>query len=363
MKKRVLLINFGGPRNPAEIEKFLWDVLSDPFVFDVPLPEFFRLKLAKFITKRRTPEVAKSYLKMGFGGGSPLVPETEKQAKTLETLLKSKTGEDWSVDIAMTAGYPNLRDMEKSRLIPSQDNILLPLFPHFSRSTVLSVVNIIEQIIGTDPRKEPGWIGPFYKEPSYLQAATQLILDYFYGKLVKNFIQLNRKEPIEDWQNLTLVYSAHGIPMRLIKKGDTYVQELEDCRAKITTNLRKAGFMGRDYLSFQSRVGKGKWTEPNTIDMLKQLGNEGVKRVAIIPISFVSDHLETLFEIGEELKEIAHKNGIIEYYRVPASGIYPMFIETLAKLVMAVPFDYAQGTHDYDKRKHNSDIERSRNVP
>lgn len=334
MEKHVLLINFGGPRNPDEIEKFLWDVLSDPFIFDLPLPEFFRLKLAKFISKRRAPEVAKSYLEMGFGGGSPLVPETEKQAKALEKLLNEKTKDNWSVGIGMTAAYPNLRDMEKSKLIPSENNILLPLFPHFSRSTTLSAANIIEQMTGINPIDKIGWIGPFYSTPLYLESSSQLILDYFQGKLGEGFIKLDTKQAIEDWENLTLVYSAHGIPMRLVKKGDTYVRELEDCKSKITEKLRGAGFQGKDFLSFQSRVGKGKWTEPNTIDMLKKLGKEGHKRIAVVPISFVSDHLETLIEIGEELKEVALENGVTEYYRIPAPGIYPMFIETLFRLVI-----------------------------
>jgi len=354
---KVTLINLGGPRKTEEIEQFLLDLFCDPLVFDLPIPEFLRIRLARFIAKKRAPKVAHTYASMGFGGGSPLVEETEKQAKALEKVLQNKTNKNWKVQIAMACGYPHLRELPKEDLIPSKDNIILPLFPHFSRSTTMSIAKLIESLTGQCPanlrqgscgehcgtRKKgqicplnkTGFIAPFHTHPKFLEASRNLILDYFKGKLKSDeFLHLDTKSEIPDWENLTLLYSAHGIPIRLIEKGDIYRKEIEENVKNLNELLYKSGFKGKTFLSFQSRVGPSKWTEPNTINMLEQLGKEGHTRIAVFPISFVSDHLETLEEIGVQLKEIAIHNGVKDYYRIPAHGIYPEFIEALATLVL-----------------------------
>ena len=354
---KVTLINLGGPRKTEEIEQFLLDLFCDPLVFDLPIPEFLRIRLARFIAKKRAPKVAHTYASMGFGGGSPLVEETEKQAKALEKTLQTKTGKNWKVQIAMACGYPHLRELPKEDLIASKDNIILPLFPHFSRSTTMSIAKLIESLTGQCPanRQEgscgehcgtkkkgqicplnkTGFIAPFHTHPKFLEASRNLILDYFKGKLKSDeFLHLDTKSEIPDWENLTLLYSAHGIPIRLIEKGDIYRKEIEENVKNLNELLYKSGFKGKTFLSFQSRVGPSKWTEPNTINMLEQLGKEGHTRIAVFPISFVSDHLETLEEIGDQLKEIAILNGVKDYYRIPAHGIYPEFIEALATLVL-----------------------------
>ena len=354
---KVTLINLGGPRKTEEIEKFLLDLFCDPLVFDLPLPEFLRIRLARFIARKRAPKVAHTYASMGFGGGSPLVEETEKQAASLSKKLKEKTGKDWKVQVAMACGYPNLKDLPKEDLIPSADNIILPLFPHFSRSTTMSIAKIIESQtnqcpanlqIGSCgnhcgskagsicPLNRKGFIAPFHSHPKFLEATRNLILDYFKGKLkAEDFLHLDTKTGIKDWEEITILYSAHGIPMRLIQKGDIYRKEIEENVKNLNQLLLQSGFKGKSFLSFQSRVGPSKWTEPNTIDMLQKLGKDGYKRIAVFPISFVSDHLETLEEIGVQLKEIANANGIEEYYRIPAHGVYPDFINSLAELVLS----------------------------
>ncbi|MBP7280196.1 MAG: ferrochelatase [Leptospiraceae bacterium] len=354
---KVTLINLGGPRKTEEIEQFLLDLFCDPLVFDLPIPEFLRIRLARFIAKKRAPKVAHTYASMGFGGGSPLVGETEKQAKALAELLKKKTGKNWKVQIAMACGYPHLRELPKEDLIVSKENIILPLFPHFSRSTTMSIAKLIESLTGQCPANlgngscgnhcgskekkaicplnRTGFIAPFHANPLYLDASKNLILDYFHGNLKQDdFLHLDTKSGIPDWENITLVYSAHGIPIRLIDKGDTYRKEIEENVKNLNELLYKSGFKGKTFLSFQSRVGPSKWTEPNTITMLEKLGKEGHKRIAVFPISFVSDHLETLEEIGVQLKDIALQNGIQEYFRIPALGIYPKFIDALAEIVL-----------------------------
>ncbi|MCB1156756.1 MAG: ferrochelatase [Leptospiraceae bacterium] len=336
MQRKILLINLGGPRTSDEIEKFLLDLFRDPLVFDLPLPENFRYKLGSFIAKKRAPKVRKVYEMLHFGGGSPLVQETEKQAKALVDSLKSSTLEEWEGRVAMTCGFPDLREFSRDELSPSSSNVILPLFPHYSRSTTLSTAKIIESITGKSPLNKKGWINPFSHRNKYVLACKQIIKDYFEGKLQTEFLSPDRdlSLPVENWKTITLLFSAHGIPMRLIQKGDTYKRDIEEHANRILFQLRQEGFLGEVFLSFQSRVGPAKWTEPSTIDTLKNLGSKGHKRVAVVPISFVSDHLETLIEIGEELKELALKNGVKEYYRIPAFGIYPPFIEFLKELIL-----------------------------
>ncbi|RHX78522.1 ferrochelatase [Leptospira yasudae] len=333
LKNRILLVNLGGPRNTSEIEKFLIDLFEDPYVFDLPLPEWIRKALGRWIAKRRAPKVAKTYESMGFGGGSPLVSETQKQAQAIAIALEKITGEDWEGDVAMTCGYPDIRTFDVERLTPTKRNILLPLYPHFSRSTVLSTAKLVEQTVQVCPIGKEGWVPPFHASPEYLEAIRDLILDFFQGRLnKKEFLHSDSFQAVSNWETIDLVFSAHGIPMRLIQKGDRYREEIETNAENLKRLLREKGFQGKCHVSFQSRVGPSKWTEPNTIHKLEELGKNGVKRVAVYPISFVGDHLETLEEIGEQLKEIAHENGITEYFRIPAPGIYGKFIEAIAKL-------------------------------
>ncbi|EQA55459.1 ferrochelatase [Leptospira kmetyi] len=333
MKKRILLINLGGPRNTSEIEKFLIDLFEDPLVFDLPLPEFIRKPLARWIAKKRAPKVAQTYESMGFGGGSPIVSETSKQAEAIAKELQKITEEEWDGQVTMTCGYPDIRELEREILTPSPNNILLSLYPHFSRSTVLSTAKLVEQTLGFCPVNKEGWVAPFHSSPIYLEAIRDLILDFFQGKLdAKEFLHSESFGKVENWETIDLVFSAHGIPLRLIRKGDRYREEIETNVENLKRLLREKGFKGECHTSFQSRVGPSKWTEPNTIHMLEELGKNGIKRVAVYPISFVSDHLETLEEIGEQLKEVAHESGIREYHRIPAPGIYPKFVEAMAKI-------------------------------
>ncbi|UOG36195.1 ferrochelatase [Leptospira noguchii] len=335
MKNRILFINLGGPQNKFEIEKFLIDLFEDPFVFDLPLPEWIRKPLGRWIAKRRAPKIAKIYESMGFGGGSPLVSETNKQAVAIAQTLKKITGKTWESSITMTCGHPNIRDMSAEFLIPSKKNIIFPLYPHFSRSTVLSTAKLIEQIIGFCPVGAEGWVIPFHSSQIYLESIRDLILDFFQGRLNrKEFLHSDSFLKVSNWKTIDLVFSAHGIPIRLIQKGDCYKEEIDSNVKNLKKLLYEKGFLGECHISFQSRVGPSKWTEPNTIQMLEELGKKGVKRVAVYPISFVSDHLETLEEIGEQLKKVAHQNGILEYYRIPAPGIYPKFIEAMAKIAL-----------------------------
>ncbi|TGK20233.1 ferrochelatase [Leptospira fluminis] len=342
MKNRLLILNLGGPRNSDEIPKFLSDLFEDPFVFDLPLPEFLRMPLARKVASSRSEKVQETYASMGFGGGSPLVSETEKQAEALKKLLE-ESGEKWEVKIAMSCGYPDLRELGPDWTDPKSGTIILPLYPQYSRSTVLSTAMLLKKSLGYCPSGHPGWILPFSDRIEYLESVRDLILDYFQGKLKReDFLHLEAS-PVANWQNIDLIFSAHGIPLRLIRKGDSYLNEIEKNARDLEGLLREKGFAGNIHLSFQSRVGPSKWTSPNTLDKIAELGAKKTERVAVYPISFVSDHLETLEEIGVQIKEHALANGIREYYRIPALGCYPTFLEALSKFVFEAKLAVERG--------------------
>ncbi|TGL58903.1 ferrochelatase [Leptospira sarikeiensis] len=333
MKNRLLLINLGGPRNAGEIPKFLKDLFEDPLVFDLPIPEFLRIRLARKIASSRAKKVEETYASMGFGGGSPLVSETEKQAEGLKKILEG-SGEEWEVKATMVCGYPDIRELPSEWTNPQAGAVLLPLFPQFSRSTVLSTAKLLEKQIGYCPASHPNWVRPFSERKEYLESISDLILDFFQGKLSeKEFLHIETKS-VHDWQNLDIVFSAHGIPLRLINKGDKYTEEIQKNVQNIHSLLKTKGYKGEVHLSYQSRVGPSRWTTPNTLDKIQELGQKGKERIAVYPISFISDHLETLEEIGVQIRDHAFQNGIKEYYRIPAPGSYPAFLKALAKFVL-----------------------------
>ena len=332
--KTFTLINLGGPRTKDEIEIFLKDLFLDPYVFDLPLWEPFRKLLAKYIAKTRAPKVAFVYDSMGYGGGSPLVEETEKQKLAIEKVLFKKTKESWVGSIAMACGYPNIRDHLTKDIFPSANNIHIPLFPQFSRSTTLSIAASYQKKTGNCPLGQIGFVDPFALDERFIHLTAEFIYDFLNGSLTdEEFPHYKNRGKISSWEKFDLVFSAHGIPMRLVDKGDQYVVQMQECVTRIENALRLKGYEGELHLSFQSKVGRGKWTEPNTKQMLIKLGNLH-RQIAVYPISFVGDHLETLEEIGVELRELALSAGAKDYVRIPAFGVYPKFIEFIADLIL-----------------------------
>ncbi|MCB1176383.1 MAG: ferrochelatase, partial [Leptospiraceae bacterium] len=276
--KKIIFINLGGPRTTEEIHPFLDDLFSDPYVFDLPLPEFFRIRLAKFIAKKRAPKVAKAYESMGYGGGSPLYSESIKQADAIIKRLSELGEPDWNYEIAMTCGPPNIRNMNPENLKPGNNILIAPLYPHFSRSTTMSTNKIIESIIGycpANPSNIPcgnscektclstkiipsSWLSPFYNDPGFVEATSKLIIDYLSGKLNYGEFIHSKNPEITDWKKTPILFSAHGIPMRLVKKGDIYPAQIEESIQLIDKFLKTNGHTGEIYLSYQSKVGPAK---------------------------------------------------------------------------------------------------------
>ncbi|MEH1830956.1 MAG: ferrochelatase [Nostoc sp.] len=314
----VLLLNLGGPDKLEDVGPFLYNLFSDPEIIRLPF-RWLQKPLAWFIATRRTRTSEGNYKQIG--GGSPLRQITEAQGEALKEQL-GYLGQEANIYVGMRYWHPYT---EEAIARITQDNIedlvILPLYPQFSISTSGSSFRLLEKLWQEDPKLQridytviPSW----YKQPGYLQAMAELVaqeLDQF---------------PNPD--EVHIFFSAHGVPKSYVEEaGDPYQQEIEECTALIMETLNRPNV---HTLAYQSRVGPVEWLQPYTEDALKKLGAEGVKDLVVVPISFVSEHIETLQEIDIEYREVAEESGIHNFRRVPAPNTHPVFINALADLVI-----------------------------
>ncbi|MUL36717.1 ferrochelatase [Gloeocapsopsis dulcis] len=313
----VLLLNLGGPDQLEDVGPFLFNLFSDPEIIRLPF-SWLQKPLAWFISTRRTKLSQENYRQIG--GGSPLRQITEEQAAALEKQLRAQ-GHEAKVYVGMRYWHPFT---EEAIARIKRDNIerlvILPLYPQFSISTSGSSFRLLQRLWQEDPKLEkieytviPSW----YKQPRYLQAMAQLI--------AQELDQFSNSDAVH------VFFSAHGVPKSYVEEaGDPYQQEIEECTALIMQTLNRPN---PHTLAYQSRVGPVEWLQPYTEDALKELGSQGVKDIAVVPISFVSEHIETLQEIDIEYREVAEEAGIHNFRRVPALNTHPIFIQAMVDLV------------------------------
>ncbi|TBR59998.1 ferrochelatase [Mastigocladus laminosus UU774] len=314
----VLLLNLGGPEKLEDVGPFLFNLFSDPEIIRLPFP-WLQKPLAWFIASRRTKKSQENYRKIG--GGSPLRRITEAQADALKEQLQA-LGQDAKIYIGMRYWHPYTEEAI-ARII--QDGIeklvILPLYPQFSISTSGSSFRLLEKLWQEDPRLQqieytviPSW----YKQSGYLQAMAELI--------AQEIDQVPNKEEAH------VFFSAHGVPKSYVEEaGDPYQQEIEECTYLIMRTLDRPN---AHTLAYQSRVGPVEWLQPYTEDAIPELATNGVKDLVVVPISFVSEHIETLEEIDLEYRELAEEAGIHNFRRVPALNTHPIFIRALADLAV-----------------------------
>ncbi|NES97679.1 MAG: ferrochelatase [Desertifilum sp. SIO1I2] len=315
----VLLLNLGGPEQLGDVRPFLFNLFSDPEIIRLPFP-WLQSPLAWLISTLRAQKSQENYRQIG--GGSPLRRITEEQAKALEECL-SRKGTDAKVYIGMRYWHPFTEEaIATIKRDGVEKLVILPLYPQFSISTSGSSFRLLEQIWKDDPSLErqiehtvvPSW----YNRPGYVRAMAQLIAQ-----------QLNQ---FEEPDRVHLFFSAHGVPISYVEEaGDPYQQEIEECTALIVQHLNRPN---PHTLAYQSRVGPVEWLKPYTEDALEELGAQGVKDLLVVPISFVSEHIETLQEIDIEYRELAEHAGISNFRRVPALNTHSGFIEDLANLAI-----------------------------
>ncbi|MCX6174587.1 MAG: ferrochelatase [Ignavibacteriales bacterium] len=311
-KFAVVLFNLGGPDSIKAIEPFLYNLFCDPDIFNLP---FGQKLFAKFISSRRAPKVAKEYKLIG--GKSPINEWTEKQRAMLEVSLRNNYE---SIDVYTAMRYWNPLTKEVVANIESKNYdkiILLPLYPHYSITTTGSSFNEWNRHYKGD-RTKLIFVNDYYINPKYIEAINQRIDETIlhFPERVRNDIQI--------------VFSAHGTPISLVKKGDLYSKHIKQT-VEAVLKLRKHSH--DHHLCFQSKVGPMKWLEPATNRMIEELASQNKKYLLIVPISFVSDHVETLFELDIEYRHVAEKVGIENYIVMKGLNDSQLFIEALSDIV------------------------------
>ncbi|RMG14342.1 MAG: ferrochelatase [Cyanobacteria bacterium J055] len=314
----VLLLNLGGPDRLEDVRPFLFNLFSDPEIIRLPFP-WMQKPLAWLISTLRSQRSQDNYRQIG--GGSPLRRITEEQARAIENNLHGK-GKDAKVYIGMRYWHPFTEEaIANIRRDGIEQLVILPLYPQFSISTSGSSFRLLEQLWAEDPTLDridytviPSW----YNRPGYIKAMAQAIAR-----------ELDR---LPNSDEIHIFFSAHGVPLSYVEEaGDPYQQEIEDCTRLIMKALDRPN---PHTLAYQSRVGPVEWLQPYTEDAIIDLAQQGVKALLVVPISFVSEHIETLQEIDIEYRELAEEAGIERLYRVPALDTDPTFIDDLANLAI-----------------------------
>jgi ferrochelatase len=314
----VLLLNLGGPDQLEDVRPFLFNLFADPEIIRLPFP-WLQKPLAWWISTLRAKRSQENYRQIG--GGSPLRRITEAQAQALQECLAEK-GQPAQMYIGMRYWHPFTEEaiarIKRDRI---ENLVILPLYPQFSISTSGSSFRLLQKMWLEDPKLSsieytviPSW----YKQPGYLQAMAQLIA-----------------QELDEFPNPDTVhvfFSAHGVPKSYVEEaGDPYQQEIEECTALIMQTLNRPNAYT---LAYQSRVGPVEWLQPYTEDAIPELGKQGVRDMVVVPISFVSEHIETLQEIDIEYREVAESVGIHNFRRVPALNTHPQFIAGMADLTL-----------------------------
>ena len=325
----VLLLNLGGPETLDDVQPFLYNLFADPDIIRLPgALQFLQSPLAALLSNSRAPKSREAY--ESIGGGSPLRRITDEQANALQSALVAKGLKNAKCYVGMRYWKPFTEEaVEQIKADGVTKLVILPLYPQFSISTSGSSLRLLEQIFGEDEylatRMSHTVIPSWYERPGYVQAMADLIK-----------AELNRPDGQFDSPDEPIVFfSAHGVPVSYVETaGDPYKEEMEECVALIMARLKEMGVQNEHVLAYQSRVGPVEWLKPYTDDVIRELGEKKTKAMVAVPISFVSEHIETLEEIDMEYRELAEESGVEQWGRVPALDTSPVFIDDLADAVV-----------------------------
>lgn len=308
----VVLFQLGGPDSLEAIEPFLFNLFCDPDIIDFPFARIGRKPLAKLISSTRARKVQHHYA--AIGGASPIRRFTEQQALALQRRL-NESGIDARCFVAMRYWHPFTAEaIAQIRAAQCDEVVLLPLYPQFSSTTTGSSLNEWQRLFQDEL---PVYcVDPFYRHHLYLDALAEKV-----GETLARFPDPRRAE---------LVFSAHSVPVSVIEKGDPYQRQIEET---VELLMRRGGWVNTHRLCYQSKVGASKWLQPSLHQTLRALGAEGAREVCVVPISFVSDHVETLGEIDHEARAEAAALGITQFEMTPGLNNSPSFISALADLV------------------------------
>ena len=316
MKHGVILLNFGGPWTLADVKPFLYRLFANPRVL-VGVPAPLRQLLAFMIAQLKGPSSVRNY--RTIGGGSPQFKWTVIQAAGLQQLL---SGNEMRVEVGMRSSDPSIEAaLERMKLWGADQLTLMPLFPQFSTTTTATCFDAVED--GLDKlgwRPQLATVSHWPDHPEYISLLRSS---------VDEAMRLAESERNGSTAPVHIVFSAHSLPMKIVERGDPYADDVAR-----TVRAVSQGLQAPWSLAFQSRNGRMPWLKPYLEDELKRLGRQGIDTVVVVPISFVSDHIETLFELDQLYLDVARKHGIKHYYRARCFNDNPQFPRVLHSILM-----------------------------
>jgi len=313
----VVLLTMGGPSSLDEVEPFLRELFGDPDLMQLPLGRLGRKGFARLLARLRARGSRELY--RAIGGRSPLPDITKGQAQALEKHLTA-SGLTCRCRAAMRYTSPRVGEVLRELVNEGVTHIVaVPLYPHFSRTTTGSSFRDLDDAVRrlnvpltvTKVRSYPD-------DPGYVAALADTIQ------------QAAERLPHPQRAVVPVLFSAHGLPQKLIRQGDPYEQEV---RTTVSLVSERLSLGERSLLSFQSKVGPLAWLGPSTLEVIEQLGRSGARSLVVVPVSFVADNIETLHELDIVCRAQAEASGIVAYIRAPALNEHPLFIEALAQLV------------------------------
>ncbi len=305
----VFLMNLGGPRSLDEVEPYLYELFSDPLVITAPFGPL-RPLLAKLISRTRAPSSAEKYALIG--GKSPIVEGTEAQARALAAVL----GAGFTCHLAMRCGHPSTEEGVREALAAGAERaVALPLYPQYANATTRSSLLELRR---RWPKERPlAEVCTWHDHEGYLDASA--------AALRETLAQV----PAGLRERVLVVFSAHGLPLSQVRKGDPYPSYIEYTARETARRAGAPAFQ----VTYQSRVGPAKWLGPDTVEFLR--ANARGRAIVAVPIAFVSEHLETLYDLDILAKDAATEAGAGVFLRVPALGTRPDFVAALADVVRA----------------------------
>lgn len=332
-------------------------MFADPDIIRLPgLLSPLQKVIAAGISKRRAPKSRDAY--ESIGGGSPILKYSNAQADLISESLQKRYGVAVKTYIGMRYWHPFTEEaLEKIQKDGIQALVILPLYPQFSISTSGSSLRVLQEEFSKHATKYGDMVhtvvSSWYERPGYIKAISSLIkneLDSFTEEEIEE-----AKATAPDLAPLHILFSAHGVPQSYIEAGDPYQKQIQACVAQISEAIKDPNV--EIHLSYQSRVGPIEWLRPYTDDMLPDLGARGVRNLVVVPISFVSEHIETLEEIDIEYRELAEESGITNWRRCPALNTDSTFIDDMADMVMDALREPAQTVTEACVANNVGDVE------
>lgn len=319
----VVLLQLGGPDSPEAVEPFLYNLFCDPDIINFPGAFLARKPLARFIASRRAPTAAAHYREIG--GKSPILELTNAQAAALKVALTSALAPAVEVEVFVAMRYWKPFTSEVVRGIREGGFgrvVLIPLYPHYSKATTLSSLKEWRREVALAglPADADESVCCFFNHPLYIRSLVENI-----NRTLARFGTIPSEE-------IDIVFSAHGLPVSLIRSGDPYKVQIEET---VRLVLESGGWRSPNTLCFQSKVGPAEWLKPGLDETVARLAAAGRKNLLIVPVSFVTDHIETLHEIDIEAREEAIHLGVTRFEMVPGLNADPTFIACLADVTLS----------------------------